>query len=444
MAEGLREQMFAGLTACSPQARQVVDALLQLGGDGEDSVHPGAGAVMADDMVLLARAMHVLEAETGRLAAAADRADATRTGVTSELRAAGWSAGRAAALLSAGRLARDHDGLTDLWRAGQVSAPQLTTIAAGSTVLTTQQRCALVNTLLPFLSAMGTRGTRACVDAAVDALAPQQAAARERFAHDRRYLTWSRYRDHVLLDARLPALEGEALLSVLHGYSEKLRAEGDGLTKSQRNADALAALVAGAAADGRVPTAGGLPAAATITIPLAEADRLTGHPHEPGCGGSSETVLPIRPNGRIGDHHTLGRAAGRFLMCCSELTGVVVSHPGGANPLGALLGQAREEPLAVGRAQRFATIHQRKALAVRDKGCVIPGCGIPAGHCQPHHVTDWAAGGSTDLDQLALLCWAHHRQVELHRWRLAPADSPDVRHWQVIPTARHTWLRRRQ
>ena len=50
-------------------------------------------------------------------------------------------------------------------------------------------------------------------------------------------------------------------------------------------------------------------------------------------------------------------------------------------------------PLAVGRTARTATPAQRRALAARDKGCIIPGCGIPAEACQTHHVTDWAAGG---------------------------------------------------
>ena len=75
-------------------------------------------------------------------------------------------------------------------------------------------------------------------------------------------------------------------------------------------------------------------------------------------------------------------------------------------------------PLAVGRSARTATPAQRRALAARDKGCIIPGCGIPAEACQTHHVQDWAAGGDTDLPNLALLCWAHHRQVDLGMWTI--------------------------
>jgi hypothetical protein len=63
-------------------------------------------------------------------------------------------------------------------------------------------------------------------------------------------------------------------------------------------------------------------------------------------------------------------------------------------------------------------------LAVRDQGCIIPGCTIPAEACQTHHIDDWAAGGNTDLHRLTLLCWAHHRQVDLGMWTIAAAEDP--------------------
>ena len=82
-------------------------------------------------------------------------------------------------------------------------------------------------------------------------------------------------------------------------------------------------------------------------------------------------------------------------------------------------------PLAVGRTARTATPAQRRALAARDRGCIIPGCAIPAEACQTHHVDDWAAGGTTDLHRLALLCWAHHRQVDLGMWTIVHAEPSD-------------------
>jgi hypothetical protein len=70
-------------------------------------------------------------------------------------------------------------------------------------------------------------------------------------------------------------------------------------------------------------------------------------------------------------------------------------------------------------------------MAHRDRGCVIPGCEVPVEQCQAHHLTEWAAGGATDIDQMVLLCWAHHRQVDLGQWRITAADAA-----RPIPTPR--------
>ncbi len=100
------------------------------------------------------------------------------------------------------------------------------------------------------------------------------------------------------------------------------------------------------------------------------------------------------------------------------------STPGMAARLAALASAMLDSrvPIAVGRTERTATAAQRRALAARDKGCIIPGCGVVAEACQVHHVTEWSAGGSTDPDNLVLVCWAHHRQVDLLMWTIHPAD----------------------
>ena len=99
-------------------------------------------------------------------------------------------------------------------------------------------------------------------------------------------------------------------------------------------------------------------------------------------------------------------------------------------------------PLAEGRAKRCFTDAQRKAMAIRDQGCVMPGCPIPAGECQAHHVGDWAGGGATDISNGALLCWVHHREVDLHRWILERNPDASGPYWLVTPTPRHTWRAR--
>ncbi|WNV74780.1 DUF222 domain-containing protein [Geodermatophilus sp. DSM 44513] len=70
------------------------------------------------------------------------------------------------------------------------------------------------------------------------------------------------------------------------------------------------------------------------------------------------------------------------------------------------------EPLAVGRARRFATRAQRRALHRRDGGCARPGCTesrIKRLHA--HHLRHWLHGGPTDLTNLVLLCDVDHGQA---------------------------------
>jgi hypothetical protein len=60
----------------------------------------------------------------------------------------------------------------------------------------------------------------------------------------------------------------------------------------------------------------------------------------------------------------------------------------------------------------------RRALVIRDRGCRFPGCDLPADWTDGHHLTHWADGGETRLDNLVLLCRRHHRHVHEQRWRL--------------------------
>ena len=79
-------------------------------------------------------------------------------------------------------------------------------------------------------------------------------------------------------------------------------------------------------------------------------------------------------------------------------------------------------PLDVGRTMRTFPPHLRKALVVRDKGCVFPGCDKPPGWAEAHHIVHWSQGGKTSLNNAALLCSKHHHQVhsEGHQVMIGP------------------------
>ena len=67
----------------------------------------------------------------------------------------------------------------------------------------------------------------------------------------------------------------------------------------------------------------------------------------------------------------------------------------------------------------------RTGLAFRDRGCVVPGCGVPYG-LEIDHVVPLEAGGATALDNLALLCRFHHRMKTYDGWVLARTGPSDA------------------
>jgi len=87
--------------------------------------------------------------------------------------------------------------------------------------------------------------------------------------------------------------------------------------------------------------------------------------------------------------------------------------------------------LAYGRARRLASPGQRLALFARDKGCTFPGCRKTAAQSQIHHLTDWADGGPTNLDNLAITCGYHNNQAPKHGWT---AHLHENTVWWIPPT----------
>jgi hypothetical protein len=84
-------------------------------------------------------------------------------------------------------------------------------------------------------------------------------------------------------------------------------------------------------------------------------------------------------------------------------------------------GQA--QVLDLGRATKVWNRAQRRAIALRDRGYVAPGCDRPPHACQVHHCRHWIDGGPTDLANGALLCGFHHRMVHRQGWGITLAAN---------------------
>jgi hypothetical protein len=90
-------------------------------------------------------------------------------------------------------------------------------------------------------------------------------------------------------------------------------------------------------------------------------------------------------------------------------------------------------PLDLGRERRLISGALRRALVLRDKGCIFPGCDRPPRWCQGHHVTHWEDGGDTKLSDSALICGFHHRLIHHDNgWEIRfTADG----HPEILPPA---------
>ncbi|KQR99435.1 HNH endonuclease [Williamsia sp. Leaf354] len=66
--------------------------------------------------------------------------------------------------------------------------------------------------------------------------------------------------------------------------------------------------------------------------------------------------------------------------------------------------------LTFGRKRRLPTKALLRVVHARDRGCRHPACGRTR-HLHAHHVRFWSHGGTTDPDNLILLCSTHHRAL---------------------------------
>jgi hypothetical protein len=96
--------------------------------------------------------------------------------------------------------------------------------------------------------------------------------------------------------------------------------------------------------------------------------------------------------------------------------------------------------LSLGKTRYRNTKAMKKWLRMRDETCRFPGCAQPAMRSDVDHTQDWADGGTTDQDNLAHLCEAHHRLKHLSQWRVTQEPggillwtSPGKRSYRTDP-----------
>ena len=200
--------------------------------------------------------------------------------------------------------------------------------------------------------------------------------------------TW--FDGSLLLSGVLDSVGGAALRSVLEPLARKSGAHDD-RSRERRLADALVELATG----------GEQPAKIQVTSSVETLLGLVGAP-----AAEMEFSLPVSSK-------TIER-----LACDCSITRVLLN--------------SESTVIDVGRSKRVVSEPGRRALKARDGSCRWPGCERPASWSAAHHVVHWIHGGTTDLDNLILLCHRHHWMVHEGGWQIVRSD--DGRMMTIPPT----------
>ena len=348
------------------------------------------------------------------------------------LAARGWSLTWARRLSRCAALAAEHPAVAGAWAAGVITSEHVDPIARMADRFTAPEIEAVLAQLGPRWGAWSPTAVGRFVAAADRMLHPPPDSEQgECDAHESRTLDFAVLGGSVILSGELPRIEGELVIAAIDALAERLRSTADHVPAGARRADALVQLVNDAHATSDLPTRGGLPVSLTVTLEhtaLGDPVWRTSRGHqltdaEARWAGCDAAVTPVRVS-TDGPSYGEGvpKEQGVLDLADGERTTAAGSTAARVAALASLLFDTRI-PLDVGRTARTATPAQRRALAVRDGGCIIPGCAVPAEACQTHHLLDWAKGGTTDIAGLALLCWAHHRQVDLAMWTIEPVGQ---------------------
>jgi len=131
----------------------------------------------------------------------------------------------------------------------------------------------------------------------------------------------------------------------------------------------------------------------------------------PDNGGERPTLVVTMPYDKLAAATGVGTLDGGDILPASQVRRLACD----AHIIPAVLG-GESLPLDLGRGSRHYVGAARRAIILRDRGCIFPGCDRPYQWCHCHHCVHWANGGRTDQNNGVLLWSFHHRAVHHNGW----------------------------
>jgi hypothetical protein len=217
----------------------------------------------------------------------------------------------------------------------------------------------------------------------IDAIDGDGGAVSDEALYERRRLHLSSTLDGMLaINGVCDPATGAILLAAVNAEMERDHQDLDGRMPAQRRMDALANLARRGLDRGDLGESRNVRPHVTVAVDLQELP-----------GATTELIANLRGVRRRDGF--LSAVTLERLTCDCDISRVITV--------------GRSEVLDVGRATRTISPAIWKALVVRDRHCQAPGCDRPPDSCEAHHIVHWSRGGPTNLQNLQLLCWNHHR-----------------------------------
>ena len=173
-------------------------------------------------------------------------------------------------------------------------------------------------------------------------------------------------------------------------FNSDPRAVIDSRTRPQKQHDALATALGIAARHDDMPSLGG--AAPTLVVQIDAKDYAT------GTGWAHVAGVDAPVSSSVAAHLACQAMIQRVLLDEGRIIGITTTD-------------------------RIFNAYQRRAIILRDKECLIPGCHVPATWCEIHHVIEHSHGGPTSTSNGVPLCYWHHRTIDHSGWHIRMVDG---------------------
>jgi len=300
------------------------------------------------------------------------------------------NAGAARAAVRLAKTLRRLPATQAAFDAGEISRAHASVMADAYTEERAEQLACIEEGLVDFARKVDPKSLRAAVQQYTDAIDGDDGAGNDKKAYEKNKFHISAVGARVRGDLSLDPEAGEIISAAVEAMAADLKVDGDQRRTSQRHAEALVEICRRSLLlnHKHVSPSSRRRGQPHVSFIVDLEDHETDHP---------ELIADIRVEGER--YGRLSRTTLERLTCDCNINRIITDGD-------SLI-------VDVGRTTRNIPAPLWRALVARDRHCTEPGCTVPPAFTEAHHIWHWDNGGPTNLGNLKLGCWAHHRKWHL-------------------------------